>query len=71
MILFSESVLPVDEEHDVYCLLGILLGIRSLIPYLTGPERDHGMKGSFGLIHKGSNEKHITINIEQIIQVNE
>lgn len=69
--MLLESVLPVDEEHDVYCLLGILLGIRSLIPYLTGPERDHGMKGSFGLIHKGSNEKHITINIEQIIQVYE
>ncbi|XP_029645621.1 huntingtin isoform X2 [Octopus sinensis] len=71
VIMLLDLILPVDEEHEVHYLLGVLLAIRNLVPYLTGPERDLGLKGSFGLVHKGSSEKHVKVNIRQILQVYE
>ncbi|XP_071090376.1 huntingtin-like isoform X1 [Haliotis cracherodii] len=65
--ILLELVLPVDVEHDVYTLLGVILCMRTIIPQLVQSDtRDQGLKGSFGVIQK---EKEEGVNHDQILKM--
>ncbi|XP_055860312.1 huntingtin-like [Biomphalaria glabrata] len=44
-----EMILPVDTEHDVHTLLGVILCLRHAMPHLSPSNtKDQGLKDSFG-----------------------
>ncbi len=66
-------LLPVDEEKEVYSLLGVFLALRHLLPHLSsadldsqGQGHDPMMKDSFGGKAK---EIEVKVNPEQLLQV--
>ncbi|ESO95031.1 hypothetical protein LOTGIDRAFT_160793 [Lottia gigantea] len=65
-----DMVLPVDTEHDIYTLLGVILCLRHAIPIMNdSDEKDQGMKGSFGLIQKDKEEGVSAMQVEKIFQL--
>ncbi|KAL5022595.1 hypothetical protein ScPMuIL_001750 [Solemya velum] len=68
--LLLGQVLPVDTEHDVYILLGVILCLRHIFPHLANPNtKDQGMKGSFGVMTKEREEPASTERLMQIYQL--
>ncbi|RUS73694.1 hypothetical protein EGW08_018541 [Elysia chlorotica] len=62
-----EMILPVDDEHDVSVLLGVILCMRHIIPHLAeAVNRDQGLKDSFGC---RESEAEQAIGDEQVIKI--
>ncbi|GFR89453.1 huntingtin [Elysia marginata] len=62
-----EMILPVDDDHDVSVLLGVILCLRHIIPHLAeAVNRDQGLKDSFGCRESESEQ---AIGDEQIIKI--
>ncbi|KAL3864910.1 hypothetical protein ACJMK2_006556 [Sinanodonta woodiana] len=65
-----EMVLPVGNEISVHKLLGVIVCLRSLIPYLANPgPNDEGMKGSFGIMAKQKEEAVSKDNLMKLYQL--
>ncbi|XP_050396465.2 huntingtin [Patella vulgata] len=65
-----DQVLPVDVNHEVYTLLGVILCLRHAIPVMSSTDdKDQGMKGSFGLVQKDKEEGVSAIQVEKIFQL--
>ena len=68
MISFlADLVLPVDVDHPVPLLLGVIQCIKNIIPVFsqTG-NQEEGMKGSFGETKKN---KETSLSKEQFLKV--
>ena len=62
-----EIILPVDEDHEVSVLLGVILCLRHIIPHLADAvNKDQGLKDSFGC---RESEAEQAIGEEQVIKV--
>ncbi|GFO37998.1 huntingtin-like [Plakobranchus ocellatus] len=62
-----EMILPVDDEHDVSVLLGVILCLRHIIPHLAETvNKDQGLKDSFGC---RESEAELAIGEEQVIKI--
>ncbi|XP_076466851.1 LOW QUALITY PROTEIN: huntingtin-like [Babylonia areolata] len=63
-----ELVLPVDKEHDVYSLLGVILCLRHVLPHLSPclSPNFQGLKDSFG---SRETEKEEGISTEQLLKI--
>nr|XP_006822985.1 PREDICTED: huntingtin [Saccoglossus kowalevskii] len=62
-------VIPIHEERKSQVLLGVLLCFRHIMPHLAvQDEKDHGLKGSFGITRK---EEESGVSTEQLIQIYE
>ena len=60
-------VLPVDIEHDVATLLGVIQCIKNIIPLFSqSGNQEEGMKGSFGETKK---QKDTSLSKEQVLKV--
>lgn len=60
-------ILPVDIDHDVPTLLGVILCIRHSVPHLVPPSsKDQGLKDSFGY---RESEAEQAIGEEQMVKV--
>lgn len=68
VMLPPELVLPVDQEHDVYTILGVILCLRHVMPHLSRSNGSHaqGLKDSFGYREA---EKEEGVSTEQMIKV--
>ena len=67
VLIFTDMVLPVDIEHEVPTLLGVIQCIKNIIPVFsqTG-NQEEGMKGSFGETKK---HKETSLSKEQLLKV--
>ncbi|XP_034043507.1 huntingtin isoform X2 [Thalassophryne amazonica] len=61
-------LVPVDEEHPSYLILGVLLTLRYLMPLLQQQVNTTSLKGSFGVMRK---EVDVQPTPEQLLQVYE
>ncbi|XP_005093645.2 huntingtin [Aplysia californica] len=62
-----EMILPVDIEHDVPTLLGVILCLRHSIPHLAPTtNKDLGLKDSFGYREVEAEQ---AIHVDQIIKI--
>lgn len=64
-----ELVLPVDKEHDVYNILGVILCLRHVMPHLSQTSltsRSQGLKDSFGYREA---EKEEGVSMEQLLKI--
>ncbi|XP_062991957.1 huntingtin isoform X2 [Elgaria multicarinata webbii] len=59
---------PKEDEYPSVLILGVLLTLRYLIPFLQQQVKDTSLKGSFGVIRK---ETEISPSLDQLIQVYE
>ena len=60
-------VLPVDIEHEVATLLGVIQCIKNIIPLFSqSGNQEEGMKGSFGETKK---QKDTSLSKEQVLKV--
>ena len=65
--LFVDMVLPVDIEHEVATLLGVIQCIKNIIPLFSqSGNQEEGMKGSFGETKK---QKDTSLSKEQVLKV--
>ena len=64
----AELILPVDKEHDVYTILGVILCLRHIMPHLAQSlnSRSQGLKDSFGFREM---EKEEGVSTEQLLKV--
>ena len=67
-LLVAELILPVDKEHDVYTILGVILCFRHVMPHLAQSlnGRSQGLKDSFGF---RETEKEEGVSTEQLLKV--
>ena len=66
----TDMLIPVDEEKDVYLLLGILLTLRHIIPHLSekeGQSQGKKVKDTSAQGQKPTIEA--KIEVEQLVQV--
>ncbi|XP_076001900.1 huntingtin isoform X2 [Genypterus blacodes] len=61
-------LVPVDEEHPIHLILGVLLTLRYLMPLLQQQVNTTSLKGSFGVMRK---EADVQPTPEQLLQVYE
>ncbi|KAK7109044.1 hypothetical protein V1264_013160 [Littorina saxatilis] len=63
-----ELVTPVDKEHDVYTILGVILCFRHVMPHLAQSHnaRSQGLKDSFGFREM---EKEEGVSTEQLLKI--
>ncbi|KAK3095770.1 hypothetical protein FSP39_018831 [Pinctada imbricata] len=62
-----EMLIPVEKNTDLHSLIGVILCLRSLIPYLNGSSKDRqGLKGSFGVMTK---DKEQSVSADQLCKV--
>ncbi|KAG7222921.1 hypothetical protein INR49_015948 [Caranx melampygus] len=61
-------LVPVDEEHPSHLILGVLLTLRYLMPFLQQHVNTTSLKGSFGVMRK---EADVQPTPEQLLQVYE
>jgi huntingtin len=67
--VLAELVLPVDKDHDVYTILGVILCLRHVMPHLSQSSlsaRSQGLKDSFGYREM---EKEEGVSVEQLLKV--
>ena len=62
-------MLPVDKEHDVYTILGVILCLRHVMPHLSKSvsPSSQGLKDSFGYREQDKEEG---VSNEQLLKVN-
>lgn len=67
---FLDHLIPVNRDHPVYLILGVLLCIRHLIPHLSEKSTHPTvvLRGSIGVTMK---EEEINVHDDQLIQVYE
>lgn len=59
-------VIPLQDSHPVYLILGVLGCLKFVLPHINKTERNQEMKGSFGRRHEISD---VAFSLDRLLQV--